>query len=225
MKRSLIRPSRSEQEWLFLSSLCRFNCDNVVQGRPDRLGRLPQDPQRAALQRPHLPPRRQRHPRHPKGKQTAESKQTITFFGANFKSLFAGADGRRGRLRVRGEPEGRPHQHHPSSGSTRWALWWVKKTLRNMPKKTFFKSKPVKVVPLMYRALPTCHFCCRETVIRGTSVSHSANVRTPRYHAQPSSRVTFISMNSDGTTWSGILKKSILGIYLKISMPSFVNIF
>ena len=62
-----------------LSSLCRFNCDNVVQGRPDRLGRLPQDPQRAALQRPHLPPRRQRHPRHPKGKQTAESKQTITF--------------------------------------------------------------------------------------------------------------------------------------------------
>ena len=43
--------------------------------------------------------------------------------------------------------------------------------------------------------------------------------------SQPSSRVTFISMNSDGTTWSGILKKSILGINLKISMPSFVNIF
>ena len=42
---------------------------------------------------------------------------------------------------------------------------------------------------------------------------------------QPSSRVTFISMNSDGTTWSGILKKSTLGIYLRISMPSFVNIF
>ena len=46
----------------------RFNCDNLVQGRPDRLRRLPQDPQRAALQHPHVARRRQRHPRHSKGK-------------------------------------------------------------------------------------------------------------------------------------------------------------
>ena len=61
----------------------------------------------------------------------------------------------------------------------------LKKALGTMPHfrvdKTNFvfqKVSQLKLQPCFSRipCAPTCHFCCRETVIRGTSVSHSANL-------------------------------------------------